>query len=97
MALKVQGTELTGITKFWMGVSHLLPTGGATYDYENSNTEKVYFCLDGEITVYDKDKKNKYVLSKGDSIFIPPFEGRTLVNETNETASMLVVIDYPDA
>ncbi|WP_347451486.1 hypothetical protein [Acetoanaerobium noterae] len=31
--LKLQGLEETGASKFWMGVTHFLPGGGAEYAY----------------------------------------------------------------
>ena len=91
-SLKLHGTEETGATKFWMGMSHFLPGGGAEYAYEDSPTEKIYFVLDGEITV--KSKTETFVLKKNDSIFIGPNEGREMINETNQVATVLVVIDY---
>lgn len=92
ISLRVQGKEETGISKFWMGVTHFLPGGGAEYDYTESATEKVYFVLEGEITV--KSDKETFKLKKNDSLYIPPFEGRTIINETNEPCTMLVVINY---
>jgi quercetin dioxygenase-like cupin family protein len=93
-ALKLHGKEETGSTKFWMGLSHFLPEGGAEFDA--SPTEKVYFVLAGEITVID-EKKQKTVLKEWDSIHIGANEGRSIINESNKPASMLVVINYPEA
>lgn len=90
--LKLQGTEETGATKFWMGLTHFLPGGGAEYAYEDSPTEKVYVVLEGEVTV--KSKTETIVLRKNDSLFIAPFEGREIINETNMPATMLVVVNY---
>jgi glyoxylate utilization-related uncharacterized protein len=92
-AMRVQGKEETGATKFWMGVSHFLPGGGAEYGYEDNPLEKVYFVLDGEVTV--KTKSQEYVLRKYDSLFLGPNEGREIINKTNMPATMLVVINYP--
>ena len=58
--------------------------------------EKVYYVLEGEMTVTDKDGK-KYVLHKDESISFPPNEGRGLLNESNLPARMLVIINYPNA
>lgn len=91
-SLKLHGTEETGAKKFWMGMSHFLPGGGAEYAYEDSPTEKIYFILDGEITV--KTKNETFVLKKNDSIFIGPNEGREMINETNQVCTVLVVISY---
>ena len=76
-----------------MGLSHFLPCGGAKWAYEDSPLEKIYFVLEGEITV--KTKTEEIVLRKWDSLFIGPNEGREVVNHTNLPASMLVVINYP--
>ena len=75
-----------------MGLTHFLPGGGAEYAYEDSETEKIYVVLEGEVVV--KSKTERFVLRKNDSLFIPPFEGREIINETNEPATMLVVVNY---
>jgi glyoxylate utilization-related uncharacterized protein len=93
-AMRLHGKEESGSTKFWMGLSHFLPGGGAEWAYEDNPLEKVYFVLEGELTV--KSKTETFVLRKGDSLFIGPNEGRELMNATNMPASMLVIINYPD-
>jgi glyoxylate utilization-related uncharacterized protein len=89
-SMKLHGTEETGSKQFWMGMSYFLPGGGADYAYEDSPTEKIYFVIDGEITV--KSDNETFVLKKNDSIFIGPNEGREMINETNKVATVLVVI-----
>jgi glyoxylate utilization-related uncharacterized protein len=91
-ALKLHGKEETGAQRFWMGLSHFLPQGGAEYD--EAPVEKIYFVLEGEITVKTKDEE--IVLGPWDSIYIGSKEGREIINNTNKPASMLVVINYPD-
>ena len=93
-AMRLHGKEETGIQKFWMGLSHFLPGGGAEWAYEDSPLEKIYFVLEGEMTV--KSKKEEIVLRKWDSLYLGPNEGREVINNTNKPASMLVVINYPD-
>lgn len=93
-ALRLHGKEESGAQKFWMGLSHFLPGGGA--DYDASPTEKIYFVLEGEVTVITAGNE-KIVLKPWDSIHIGPSEGRSILNESNRPASMLVVINYPDA
>ena len=90
VALKLHGKEETGAEKFWMGLSYFLPGGGAEYAYEDSPTEKVYFVLEGEVTI--KYKKEEIVLGHWDSVYIGPNEGRELINKTNRPVTMLVVI-----
>lgn len=91
-ALRLHGKEESGAQRFWMGLSHFLPQGGAEYD--ESPTEKIYFVLKGEVTV--KTKTEEIVLKRWDSIYIGANEGRSIINNTNKPASMLVVINYPD-
>src|SRR4030066_190489 len=78
-AMRLHGKEESGATKFWMGLSHFLPGGGAEYD-ENS-LEKIYFVLDGEVTI--KTKKEEITLKALDSIFIGPGEGREIIHKIN--------------
>ncbi len=95
-AMRIHGKEETGAEKFWMGLSTFLPGGGAEYAYEDNPLEKVYYVLEGEMTVTDKEGK-KYVIHANEAISFKPFEGRHLVNESNKPVTMLVVINYPDA
>ena len=92
-AMRIHGTEETGATKFWMGLSHLLPGGGAEWAYEDNPLEKVYHVLEGKITV--KTKSETVVLRKGDTLYLEPNEGREVLNATNMPASMLVIVNYP--
>ena len=92
VAMRLSGKEETGAEKFWVGLSHFLPGGGAQYAYEDSPTEKFYIVLDGEITI--KSKKEEFTLGPMDGVYIPPNEGREIINKTNKPVSMLVVINY---
>ena len=91
IAMRLHGKEETGASKFWMGLSHFLPGGGAEFDA--SPTEKIYFVLAGEVTV--KSPTEEITLKTWDSLFIGANEGREIINKTNFPASMLVVINYP--
>lgn len=95
-AMRIHGKQETGASKFWVGVSTFLPGGGAEWAYEDNPLEKVYYLLEGEMTVTDKDGK-EYVLAKDESISFLPNEGRGLVNKSNKPARMLVIINYPQA
>jgi len=94
-AMRIHGKEETGAEKFWVGLSTFLPGGGAEYAYEDNPLEKVYYVLEGEMTVIDKEGK-KYVIHKDESISFAPNEGRDLINESNQPARMLVIINYPE-
>jgi quercetin dioxygenase-like cupin family protein len=90
-AMRLQGKEESGAQKFWMGLSHFLPGGGA--EMGATPTEKIYYVLEGEVTIVTPD--GEITLKKSDSIFIGPGEQRAIINKTNMPASMLVVINYP--
>ena len=90
--LRLQGKAETGISKFLMAMSHFLPGGGAEFD--TNALEKVYFVVEGEVTVTDKDNK-KFVLKQWDSLFIGANEGRSILNETNKPSTMLAIMNYP--
>ena len=92
VAMRLSGKEETGAEKFWVGMSYFLPGGGAEYAYEDSPTEKVYFVLDGEITV--KTKTEEITLGPLDVLYLAPNEGREVINKTNKPVSMLVAISY---
>lgn len=93
--MRYHGKEETGASKFWIGISVFLPGGGAEYAYDTNPLEKVYYVLDGEMTVTDKDG-NEYVIHKDESISFPPNEGRYLENKGKLPARMLVIINYPE-
>lgn len=89
-AMRLHGKEETGASKFWVGLSHFLPGGGA--DFAAPPGEKVYFVLEGEVTI--KTKTEEIVLVKNDLIYIEPDEEREIINQTNLPASMLVIYSY---
>jgi quercetin dioxygenase-like cupin family protein len=91
-SLRLQGFEAGGPEKFWTGLSHFLPGGGAGPDA--SPLEKVYVVLTGELTV--TVGKDQVVLRAMDSCFIPGNETREVKNNGNHVASMLVVMPYPE-
>jgi uncharacterized cupin superfamily protein len=95
-AMRIHGKEETGAEKFWIGLSTFLPGGGAEYAYEDNPLEKVYYVLEGEMSVADKQGK-EYIVHANESISFKPNEGRHLVNKSNRPAVMLVIINYPDA
>ena len=90
-SMRLMGLDVGGSTNFWVGLSHILPGGGAGPD--SSPLEKVYVVTAGEITV-EIDGKS-HVLKAMDSCCIAPGVVRLLTNKTNEVASMLVVMPPP--
>lgn len=91
-SLRLQGFEQEGPANFWVGLSHILPGGGAGPDA--TPLEKVYVVLAGEVTVTAEGEA--HVLGPMDSIRIGPNVERTVLNARNEVATMVVVMPYPD-
>ena len=92
-SLRLQGFEPGGPEKFWTGVSHFLPGGGAGPD--SSPLEKVYVVTAGELTIKVGDVET--VLRKMDSCTIAAGEVREVKNNRNDVATMLVVMPYPES
>jgi len=86
-ALRVVGKEKDGSEMLWLGRSHFLPGGGAELDA--SPTEKVYHVVDGTVKVETPDGEET-LLSATDTLYLEPDEERSVVNPTNEPATMLV-------
>jgi quercetin dioxygenase-like cupin family protein len=86
--LRLFGVEAGGTQTLIVGVSHFQPGGGAGPDA--SPPEKVYFVLNGELTVIVGGKET--VLKKYDSCVIGPNEHREIVNQGSEVCSILVAI-----
>ena len=91
VGLRLQGFEDGGPENQWMGLSQFLPGGGAGPDA--TPIEKVYFIVEGEMTVTIGDVET--VLSKYDSCTIPAGETRKIENRCNHVCTMLVVRPYP--
>jgi glyoxylate utilization-related uncharacterized protein len=74
-----------------IGVSHFLPSGGA--EASSSAIERVYFCIDGKITV--KGKNEEYHLEPGDMIYIAAGEERSFLVSNTKPATLLVIMAAP--
>lgn len=92
-SLRLQGFIPGGPEKFWVGLSHFLPGGGAGPD--SSPLEKVYVVVAGAMTV--KTAAKEVVLGPFDSCAIPAGEVREVKNHGNEVATMIVVMPYAEA
>jgi mannose-6-phosphate isomerase-like protein (cupin superfamily) len=90
-ALRLQGWDASDSQNFWVGLSHILPGGGA--DHEATPLEKVYVVVSGLVTVVTDDGES--TLGPLDSCYIAANEARSVVNRTNGVASMVVVMPYP--
>ena len=87
-SLRVFGAEMGGSQKLVFGISHFLPGGGAGPDA--SPPEKIYFILDGELTVIVDGKET--IAKRGDSVYIGPNESREIVNRSNEVCTIAVAV-----
>lgn len=92
--LRLQGFDASSSSFAWIGLSYFLPGGGAEMDA--SSLEKVYMVLEGEVSIELGDGV-KQILKRLDSCFIPGGEARSISNEGNCVASMLVIMPYPEA
>lgn len=91
-SLRLQGFEASPTRGFWVGLSHFLPAGGAEKDA--TPLEKVYVVIDGEVTVITDGGEE--TLRRLDSCHLEAGEARAIENRTNEPASMVVVMPYPE-
>lgn len=91
-ALRLQGFDASQSENFWVGLSHIKPNGGTTM--EGTPLEKVYVVLSGEVTVMTP--AGRTTLRQHDSCHIPAGEPRQVINDSKTTASMIVVMPYPD-
>jgi quercetin dioxygenase-like cupin family protein len=90
--LRLQGWDASDSKNYWVGLSHFLPGGGAEHDA--TPLEKVYVVVSGEVTVKTDD--DEVTLRPLDSCYLAPNEARSVTNQTNVPASMLVVMPYPE-
>lgn len=89
--LRLQGLDASPAESFWVGLSHFLPGGGAESDA--TPLEKVYVVIDGTVTV--STDAGETALGPLDSCHLAAGERRSIINNTNRPASMLVVMPHP--
>jgi hypothetical protein len=86
--VRLQGREAGPTDTVWLGVSAIAPGGGTTLDA--SGVEKIYVVLDGEVTLSNGQEEVR--LQRWDSCRIAPAEGRQLRNDTDQPASILLIM-----
>jgi quercetin dioxygenase-like cupin family protein len=91
--LRLQGFEPGGPETFWVGCSYFLPGGGAGPD--SAPLEKVYVVRAGQLTVEADGEITD--LGPMDSCTIGANITRKIINNSNQVATMLVVMPYPKA
>lgn len=93
-AHRLQGLEASGADFAWVGYSQFQPGGRA--EMEAGALPKIYVVISGQVTIELGDGTTT-VLSHLDSCHIPAGEARAVYNRTNEVATMLVIMPYPEA
>jgi mannose-6-phosphate isomerase-like protein (cupin superfamily) len=87
-SLRLFGAEMGGSQSLIFGISHFLPGGGAGPDA--SPPEKIYFILDGELTIIVDGKET--VATRGDTCYIGPNETREIINRSNQVCTIAVAV-----
>lgn len=88
IARRLQGGEASSADFVLVGHSTFPPGGGVPMDA--APIGKIYIVTDGTIC-FDGADGTRHVLGRGDSIHVPPGEARAVVNDTNESAAMIVI------
>ena len=90
--LRLHSAELSGGKHLTLGLSMFLPGGGAEFSKvpETMDMNLIYYVVQGEMTVTTETET--FVLRAGDSVEWVPGDGRGIKNETNQPASMLVIV-----
>ena len=89
---RLQGHDASDLENFWVGLSYFLPGGGTTHT--STPLEKCYVCVGGAITI--KTDNEEVTLENLDSIYLEPSESRSIINKSNEIATILVIMPYPE-
>lgn len=85
---RLQGREAGPSESLWLGLSHLLPGGGTTFDA--STSEKIYVVINGQLVITNGEQEE--TLGPLDSCRIAPGEGRQLINRTNHPVTVLLAM-----
>jgi quercetin dioxygenase-like cupin family protein len=88
--LRLQGHEAGPAEQLWLGMSQILP-GGRT-ELNASPIEKLYFVVEGELTVETPDGET--MLRPYDSCRIAPGEARALKNKTDKPVMVLLAMPF---
>ncbi|HTI67906.1 MAG TPA: cupin domain-containing protein [Caulobacteraceae bacterium] len=91
-SLRLQGLEATPAGFCSVGLSYYLPGGKA--EMSAGPQEKIYVVIEGELTV-ELAGGETAVLRRLDSCLIEAGEAREVRNETNQVATLLVVMPAP--
>lgn len=90
-ALRLHGKDTSDCENFILGMSEFLPGGGT--DFMEGGVELIYIVVEGEMTVRAGDQV--YKMGKYDSMHFSKGEAKSIKNETNMPAMMLVIAATP--
>ena len=94
--LRLQGKEASPCHQMWMGMSIFEPGGQTGFD--GSTVEKIYFVVEGEITVIYESadgQQSETVLGPNDSCVFLVGEKRQLKNRSNQVAKVVLAMASP--
>jgi quercetin dioxygenase-like cupin family protein len=89
IARRLQGGEASSADFVLVGHSTFPPGGGVPMDA--APIGKIYIVTDGMIS-FEQADGTCHVLSRGDSIHVPPGEARAVLNDTAKPAAMIVIV-----
>lgn len=90
---RFHGKEETGAQKFRVCMSTFEPGGGAGWGHGDDDSEIVYFMIEGEMTVRDRNG-NEWKIGPEDSFSMGPNQERWFGNESNSESKVVVVATY---
>jgi mannose-6-phosphate isomerase-like protein (cupin superfamily) len=90
-AMRLQGREAGPTERFWVGRSVYHPGGVA--ETSPAREETVYVVVDGEVTLIVGDESS--TLRRGDSVHLPRGVVRSVRNDGDRPAELLVVMATP--
>lgn len=90
---RLQGLEAGPTERFWVGLS--LYRQGGMAESAAAPAETVYVLLDGELVI--RTDEGETVLGRLDSVHLAEGETRSILNRSDQEATLLVVIAYPES
>jgi len=92
-SVRLHGFDASPSEAFWVGRSTYKP--GGTAEMSSTPMEKVYYVLEGELTVITEN--DEVVLGPNDSVHLANGEARAVENRSDSDVDMLVLMTYPPA
>jgi glyoxylate utilization-related uncharacterized protein len=90
LAQRIHNKEISGSEMLTLGLSWFLPGGGAEFSKVAEGMELIYYIVEGIMTLTTDNET--VLLDAGDSCFFKSGDGRSIKNESDRPAAMLVII-----